>query len=84
MKGGLDSLFRTLLKGFDVQKGNAWLCDSNFIDLYAQILTFRPEERIPPYLLLKHEFMAGYVPHFMQSKYNVSASVEDKEELYRE
>jgi dual specificity tyrosine-phosphorylation-regulated kinase 2/3/4 len=35
MKGGLDSLFRQLLKGFDVQRGNAWLCDNQFVDLYS-------------------------------------------------
>jgi hypothetical protein len=45
------------------------------------MLTFRPEERIPPYILLKHEFLAGYVPHFMQPKHNTGASAEgDKEE----
>lgn len=57
-----------LSKGYDVQKGQAWLCDRSFLDLFNQMLCFKPEHRISPAELLEHEFMSGFVPHYLLKK----------------
>jgi dual specificity tyrosine-phosphorylation-regulated kinase 2/3/4 len=66
LKGGLPSLINTLTKQFDVTKGNKWLCDGLFCNLFSQMLCFNPEHRISPEEILEHDFMKEFVPHFLK------------------
>jgi len=68
LKGGLQSLITTLTKQFDVAKGNKWLCDRQFCELFSKMLCFTPEKRISPEEVLEHEFMKEFTPHYIKKQ----------------
>jgi len=55
---GLGNLISVLKKGFDFS-GNKWVNDSDFIDLFNQIMCLHPGKRIHPEEILEHGFMAS-------------------------
>ena len=55
---GLGNLYSILKKGFDFT-GNKWISNTEFIDLFDQIMCLHPGKRIHPEEILEHQFMAS-------------------------